>query len=66
MQHACRVGNNVLIGANASNLRRYWNRNNAVLLAAGSVVTKDVGPGTVVAELPAKVIKTRDSSRGKK
>jgi len=53
-----RVGNNVLIGANAVVLEGVQIGDNAVV-AAGSVVTKDVASGDVVAGVPARVIKTR-------
>ena len=53
------VGDNVLIGANAVVLEGVIIGNGAVV-AAGSVVVKDVGENTVVAGIPAKVIKMVD------
>jgi 2,3,4,5-tetrahydropyridine-2,6-dicarboxylate N-acetyltransferase len=53
------VGNNVLIGANAVVLEGVKIGNGAVV-AAGSVVVKDVEENTVVAGVPAKVIKMVD------
>jgi len=50
------IEDNVLIGANAVVLEGVTVGKGAVV-AAGSVVTKDVQPGTVVAGIPAKVIK---------
>jgi tetrahydrodipicolinate N-acetyltransferase len=53
------VGDNVLIGANAVVLEGVKVGNGAVV-AAGSVVVKDVEENTVVAGVPAKVIKMVD------
>ena len=53
------VGDNVLIGANAVVLEGIKVGNGAVV-AAGSVVVKDVEENTVVAGVPAKVIKMVD------
>jgi tetrahydrodipicolinate N-acetyltransferase len=53
------IGNNVLIGANAVVLEGIKVGNGAVV-AAGSVVVKDVDENTVVAGVPAKVIKMVD------
>jgi 2,3,4,5-tetrahydropyridine-2,6-dicarboxylate N-acetyltransferase len=53
------VGDNVLIGANAVVLEGVKIGNGAVV-AAGSVVVKDVEANTVVAGVPAKVIKMVD------
>lgn len=50
------VEDNVLIGANAVVLEGI-NVGKGAVVAAGSVVTKDVLPGTVVAGIPARVIK---------
>lgn len=55
-----KLGDNVLIGANAVVLEGITIGNDAVV-AAGSVVTKDVPPGIVVAGSPARIIKTRDA-----
>lgn len=51
------VGNNVWIGSNATILSGVTVGDWAVV-AAGSVVTKDVPPMTVVGGIPAKIIKT--------
>ena len=52
-----RIGRNVWIGAHATILRNVTIGDGAVV-AAGAVVTKDVPPNTVVAGVPARVIKT--------
>ncbi|MFA5528012.1 MAG: 2,3,4,5-tetrahydropyridine-2,6-dicarboxylate N-acetyltransferase [Peptostreptococcales bacterium] len=54
------LGDNVLIGANAVVLEGITIGNDAVV-AAGSVVTKDVPPGIVVAGSPARIVKMRDA-----
>ena len=51
-----KIGNNVWIGAHATILAGVTIGDNAVV-AAGAVVTKDVPANTVVAGVPAKVIK---------
>lgn len=53
------IGDDVFIGANAVVLEGVKVGKGAVI-AAGSVVTKDVPPDTVVAGTPAKVIKSKD------
>ncbi|MBU0278064.1 MULTISPECIES: 2,3,4,5-tetrahydropyridine-2,6-dicarboxylate N-acetyltransferase [unclassified Gemella] len=60
-----RIGNNVLIGANAVVLEGVQVGDNAVV-AAGSIVTKDVKAGDVVAGVPAKVIKSRSQVANEK
>ncbi|MCH5234630.1 MAG: sugar O-acetyltransferase [Muribaculaceae bacterium] len=50
------LGNNVWIGSNSTILAGVKIGDNAVV-AAGSVVTKNVDPGTVVGGVPAKFIK---------
>lgn len=50
------IGNNVFIGVNAVVLRNVTIGDNAVV-GAGSIISKDVPPCTVVAGNPAKVIK---------
>lgn len=53
------IEDNVMIGANAVILEGVRVGNGAVV-AAGAVVTEDVLPNTVVAGMPAKVIKQKD------
>jgi tetrahydrodipicolinate N-succinyltransferase len=53
------IGDNVLIGANAVVIEGVQVGDNAVI-AAGAIVTKDVPANTVVAGVPAKVIKQID------
>lgn len=60
-----RVGNNVLVGANAVILEGVKVGNNSVV-AAGAVVTKDVPQNTVVAGVPARIVKRRDEIAGEK
>ena len=50
------IGNNVWIGHNAIILKGVTIGSNSII-AAGSIVTKDVPPNTIVAGNPAKVIK---------
>lgn len=52
------IGNDVWIGANCSVLKGVKIGDGAVI-GAGSVVTKDVAPYTIVAGVPAKKIKNR-------
>ena len=52
-----RIANNVWIGMNAVILKGVTIGENSVV-AAGSVVTKNVEPNTVVAGNPAQVVKT--------
>lgn len=54
-----RIGNNVTVGANAVVLEGVQVGDNAVV-GAGAVVTKDVAANTVVAGVPAHVIKVKD------
>ncbi|MQS75614.1 2,3,4,5-tetrahydropyridine-2,6-dicarboxylate N-acetyltransferase [Companilactobacillus halodurans] len=54
-----RIGNNVVVGANAVVLEGIQVGDDAVI-GAGSVVTKDVASGTVVAGVPAKILKEKD------
>jgi len=54
-----RVGNNVIVGANAVVLEGVQVGDDAVV-GAGAIVTKDVAAGTVVAGVPAKVLKVKD------
>ncbi|MFH5812320.1 2,3,4,5-tetrahydropyridine-2,6-dicarboxylate N-acetyltransferase [Companilactobacillus sp. FL22-1] len=54
-----KVGNNVVIGANAVVLEGVEVGDNAVV-GAGAVVTKDVAAGSVVAGVPAKILKVKD------
>lgn len=53
------IGNNVWIGSNATILPGVTIGDNAVV-AAGAVVTKDVPANTVVAGVPAKIVKRID------
>lgn len=53
------IGNGVWIGAGASVMPGVTIGENSVV-ATGAVVTKDVPPNTVVAGVPAKVVKTLD------
>jgi len=54
-----RIGNNVIVGANAVVLEGVQVGDDAVV-GAGAIVTKDVAAGTVVAGVPAKVLKVKD------
>ncbi|WP_294974166.1 2,3,4,5-tetrahydropyridine-2,6-dicarboxylate N-acetyltransferase [uncultured Leuconostoc sp.] len=60
-----RIGNNVLVGANAVVIEGVQVGDGAVV-AAGAIVTKDVPANTVVAGVPAKVIKKIDSQTQQK
>lgn len=53
------VGNNVYIGINCTILPGVTIGDD-VIVGAGSVVNKDVAPGTVVAGVPARVIRTTE------
>lgn len=59
------VEDDVLIGANCVILEGVRIGKGAVV-AAGSVVTKDVEPGAVVAGSPAKIVKMKDERTAKK
>lgn len=59
------VEDNVLIGANAVLLEGVRVGHDAVV-AAGSVVTEDVPPNTVVAGVPAKIVKIKDEKTKEK
>lgn len=59
------VEDNVLIGANAVLLEGVRVGHDAVI-AAGSVVTEDVPPNTVVAGVPAKIVKIKDEKTKEK
>lgn len=59
------IEDNVLVGANAVILEGVRVGANSVV-AAGAVVTKDVPSGTVVAGIPAKVIKAFDATTADK
>ena len=54
------IGNDVWIGSNVVVLRKVRIGDGAVL-AAGSVVTKDVPPYAIVGGIPAKIIRYRDA-----
>ena len=58
------IGKNVWFGASVTVVPGVTIGDNAII-AAGSVVTKDVDSNTVVAGVPAKVIKTIDECEGK-
>lgn len=58
-----KIGNNVWIGSNATILPGVTIGEWAVV-AAGSVVTKDVAPYTIVGGIPARVIKKLENSGG--
>jgi len=60
-----RIGDNVLVGANAVILEGVKVGNNSVI-AAGAVVINDVPENTVVAGVPAKVIKKIDQVKQEK
>jgi virginiamycin A acetyltransferase len=55
------IGNDVWIGHNAIIVGEV-NVGNGAIIAAGSVVTKDIPPFSIVAGVPAKVIKKRFSN----
>ncbi len=57
--HLIKIGNNVWIGANCTILPGVSIGDNSVI-AAGAIVTKDVPQNTVVAGVPAKIIKELD------
>lgn len=59
------VEDNVLIGANSVVLEGVRVGHDAVI-AAGSVVTEDVPPNTVVAGVPAKIVKIKDEKTKEK
>ncbi|AYW45646.1 2,3,4,5-tetrahydropyridine-2,6-dicarboxylate N-acetyltransferase [Tetragenococcus koreensis] len=59
------IEDNVLIGANSVILEGVRVGKDAIV-AAGSVVTKDVEAGSVVGGTPAKVLKTRDEQTSSK
>ncbi|GAA3022149.1 2,3,4,5-tetrahydropyridine-2,6-dicarboxylate N-acetyltransferase [Tetragenococcus solitarius] len=59
------IEDNVLIGANSVILEGVHIGKDAIV-AAGSVVTKDVKAGSVVGGTPAKILKTRDEKTSSK
>lgn len=59
-----KIGNNVHIGAGAKILGNISIGNN-VLIGANAVVLKDIPDNSIVAGVPAKIIKVNDMSRGK-
>lgn len=59
------IGNDVIIGGGAIILPNIIVGDKAVI-AAGSVVTKDVDPGAVIRGVPAKAFMTRDEYENKK
>ena len=60
-----RIGDNVLVGANAVVIEGVQVGDNAVI-AAGAIVTKDVPENVVVAGVPARIIKTIDEKTQQK
>lgn len=58
----CVIGNDVWIGANATILRGVTVGDGAII-GAGSVVTKDVEPYSIVAGVPAKKLRSRFDSQ---
>lgn len=56
MVQEIKIGNNVWIGARAMIMKGVTIGDGAII-AAGAIVTKDVPPKTIVAGVPAKVIK---------
>ena len=58
-RHALEVGHDVWIGANAIILPSVKKIGNGVIIGAGSVVTKEVKPYSIVAGNPAKLIRYR-------
>lgn len=61
-QSSCTIGNDVLISSGATILRGLEIGNGAVI-GAGAVVTRDVEPYSIVAGVPAEVIKMRFEGR---
>lgn len=64
-QGCIEVFDNVMIGANSRIMPNVKIGPNAIV-AAGSLVTKDVPPGTIVGGVPAKVIGTYDALKKKR
>lgn len=60
VSHPVRVGNNVWIGAGAVLLKGVIIGDDAVI-AAGSVVTRSVGPAEIVGGVPAEILKSRNT-----
>lgn len=60
-----RIGDNVLVGANAVVIEGVQVGNGSVI-AAGAIVTKDVPENVVVAGVPARIIKTIDAKTQQK
>jgi acetyltransferase-like isoleucine patch superfamily enzyme len=58
-----RIGSNVFVGANAIILKGVTIGDDAVV-GAGAVVTADVGPGSIVAGVPARVVGHVSGSHG--
>ena len=63
--HPVRIGDHVMVGANAVVLEGVSGGNCAVI-AAGSVVTKNVPANAVVAGSPAQIVKERDGKTDEK
>lgn len=62
-KYLCKIGNDVWIGTGATLVcgSKALNIGNGAVIAAGSVVTKDVPPYAVVAGCPAKILRYRFS-----
>ncbi len=58
--HSCHIGHDVWIG-HAATIMPGTNIGNGAVIGAGAVVTRDVAPYTIVAGVPAKIIRQRCS-----
>lgn len=61
-EHQITIGNDVWIGYNVTILPSVSTIGDGAIVAAGSIVTKDIPPFAVVAGVPAKIIKFRFSN----
>ena len=55
------IGENVWIGMNSTILSDVGKIGSNSIVAAGSIVTKEVPPNTIVGGIPARIIKSRDA-----